>query len=192
MKLRCKVSFVFGWTLTLLMPLLGAFAATAFAATSPPISLYVDATDVARGLFHSEVDIPVIPGPLTLVYPKWPPSYHAPFGLCLANCYVGRFYLLYESELSHFRNGPGGREAIGSGKRIAIGKQRTISWRFCRGRPNTHSQGETQINQAATGVWYKARQWGCQGIERKFVIGRDTDVSGVRPSRESCVRWLLK
>ena len=55
-----------------------------------------------------------------------------------------------------------------------------------------HSQGETQINQAATGVWYRARQCGCQRIERRFAIGRDTDVSGVRPSSESCVRWLLK
>jgi len=54
------------------------------------------------------------------------------------------------------------------------------------------SQGESLINQAATGVWYRARQCGCQRIERRFVIGRDTDVFGVRPSSESCVRWLLK
>jgi hypothetical protein len=51
-------------------------------------------------------------------------------------------------------------------------------------------QGEFLINQAAAGVWYRARQCGCQRIERRFVIGRDTDVSGVRPSSESCVRWL--
>ena len=80
MKLRCKVSYVFSCTLTLLVPLLSASAGTAFAAAPSPISLYVDATDVARGLFHSELDIPVKPGPFTLVYPKWPPSYHAPFG----------------------------------------------------------------------------------------------------------------
>ena len=54
------------------------------------------------------------------------------------------------------------------------------------------SEGESLINQAATGVWYRARQCGCQRIERRFAIGRDTDVSGVRPSSESCVRWLLK
>ena len=34
------------------------------------------------------------------------------------------------------RNTPGSRETIGSGKRVAIGKQRTISSKFCRGRPN--------------------------------------------------------
>jgi hypothetical protein len=55
-----------------------------------------------------------------------------------------------------------------------------------------HSQGETQINQAATGVWYRARQWGCQRIEWRFAIGCDTGGSGVRPSREVCVRWQLK
>ena len=38
------------------------------------------------------------------------------------------------------------------------------------------SQGECLINQAATGVWYRARQCGCQRIERRFAIGRDTDV----------------
>ena len=80
MKLRCRLSYVSSCTLTLLAPLLSASAGTAFAAVPAPISLYVDATDVVRGLFHSELDIPVKPGPFTLVYPKWPPSYHAPFG----------------------------------------------------------------------------------------------------------------
>ena len=33
------------------------------------------------------------------------------------------------------------------------------------------SKGESLINQAATGVWYRARQWGCQRIECRFAIG---------------------
>lgn len=36
-----------------------------------PISLYVDASDSARKLFHTEMTVPVKPGPLTLVYPRW-------------------------------------------------------------------------------------------------------------------------
>lgn len=50
------------------------------AAAEEPVSLYVDATDIGRKLFHSELAIPVRPGPLTLVYPKWIPGYHAPVG----------------------------------------------------------------------------------------------------------------
>jgi predicted metalloprotease with PDZ domain len=40
----------------------------------------VDATEIPRKLFHAELAIPVSPGPLTLVYPKWIPGYHAPVG----------------------------------------------------------------------------------------------------------------
>ena len=46
----------------------------------PPISLQVDATDVARKLLHSHLSIPVTPGPLTLYYPKWIPGEHGPTG----------------------------------------------------------------------------------------------------------------
>jgi predicted metalloprotease with PDZ domain len=51
--------------------------------SSPPqelISLQVDATEVARKLLHSHLVVPVIPGPLTLYYPKWIPGEHAPTG----------------------------------------------------------------------------------------------------------------
>jgi len=65
---------------TLLLLVFTTCGGIAFAAPAPPISLYVDATDIARGLFHSELAIPVRPGPLTLVYPKWIPGYHAPVG----------------------------------------------------------------------------------------------------------------
>lgn len=46
---------------------------------SEPLSISVDARDSARKLFHSDVSIPVHPGPLTLVYPRWGiPTYEFP------------------------------------------------------------------------------------------------------------------
>ncbi len=49
---------------------------------TPPesISLQVDATEVARKLLHSHLTIPVLPGSLTLYYPKWIPGEHGPTG----------------------------------------------------------------------------------------------------------------
>src|SRR6185503_19516341 len=37
-------------------------------------------TDAARNIVHSRLSIPVRPGPLTLVYPKWIPGEHSPTG----------------------------------------------------------------------------------------------------------------
>ena len=45
-----------------------------------PITLSVDATEAARKIFHARMTIPVNPGPLTLVYPKWIPGEHGPTG----------------------------------------------------------------------------------------------------------------
>src|ERR1041384_8872847 len=47
---------------------------------SGPITLSVDATEAPRKLFHARLTIPVNPGPLTLVYPKWIPGEHGPTG----------------------------------------------------------------------------------------------------------------
>ena len=44
------------------------------------IRLAVDATDVVHGIFRVKETIPVQPGPLTLLYPKWIPGDHAPAG----------------------------------------------------------------------------------------------------------------
>ena len=44
------------------------------------IRLSVDLTDAPRNIFHSQLAIPVKPGPLTLVYPKWIPGNHRPSG----------------------------------------------------------------------------------------------------------------
>ncbi|MEX0878855.1 MAG: PDZ domain-containing protein [Thermoanaerobaculia bacterium] len=45
-----------------------------------PIALSVDASDAPRRIFHVRETIPVTPGPLTLVYPKWIPGEHGPTG----------------------------------------------------------------------------------------------------------------
>src|SRR5262245_45976225 len=51
-------------------------SASALCAPAQPISLVVDASDAPRRLLHATLAIPVTPGKLTLVYPRWgiPPS----------------------------------------------------------------------------------------------------------------------
>ncbi|TAN05594.1 MAG: M61 family peptidase [Rhodanobacteraceae bacterium] len=44
------------------------------------IQIHVDATDVTQGIFRVQETIPVKPGVLTLLYPKWIPGEHAPGG----------------------------------------------------------------------------------------------------------------
>lgn len=61
------------------------FCAPALACAAPakrpqPVRLGVDATDAARAIYHVQMQFPVTPGPLTLVYPKWIPGDHAPTG----------------------------------------------------------------------------------------------------------------
>jgi predicted metalloprotease with PDZ domain len=45
-----------------------------------PIRLTVDLTDAPRNIYHAVLNIPVKPGPFTLVYPKWIPGNHRPSG----------------------------------------------------------------------------------------------------------------
>jgi predicted metalloprotease with PDZ domain len=47
---------------------------------SAPITVAVDATEAPRGIFHARLVMPVAPGPLTLLYPKWIPGEHGPTG----------------------------------------------------------------------------------------------------------------
>jgi predicted metalloprotease with PDZ domain len=49
-------------------------------AQKPPILITADLTDVPRKLYHAEVDLPVTPGPLTLITPQWIPGTHMPSG----------------------------------------------------------------------------------------------------------------
>ena len=44
------------------------------------ITLSVDATEAPRKLFHARMTMPALPGPMTLVYPKWIPGEHGPTG----------------------------------------------------------------------------------------------------------------
>ncbi len=60
-----------------------AFAGLAARAQTPPgapIVLSLDARDVAQRILHVGSEIPVAPGPLTLLYPKWIPGEHGPTG----------------------------------------------------------------------------------------------------------------
>jgi len=49
-------------------------------AGGPHASVEIDATGAPMHLLHARVVLPVKPGPLTLVYPKWVPGEHAPTG----------------------------------------------------------------------------------------------------------------
>ena len=44
----------------------------------PAVKLEVDLRDAAKRIYHSKMEFPVTPGPLTLVYPKWNPGEHSP------------------------------------------------------------------------------------------------------------------
>lgn len=49
------------------------------------LTVAVDATDTARGIFHVREIVPVEkPGPFTLLYPKWLPGHHDPSGAIVA------------------------------------------------------------------------------------------------------------
>ena len=54
--------------------------AEATPASSPTVTLAVDATTAPRKIFHASLKIPATPGDLVLYYPKWIPGEHAPDG----------------------------------------------------------------------------------------------------------------
>jgi predicted metalloprotease with PDZ domain len=56
------------------------FLSTFAASGQSPERLRVDATDAPRNILHATLTIPVKPGALTLVYPKWLPGNHRPTG----------------------------------------------------------------------------------------------------------------
>jgi predicted metalloprotease with PDZ domain len=45
-----------------------------------PINIYVDMTRAPQRILHAQLTMPVEPGPLTLLYPKWMPGEHGPTG----------------------------------------------------------------------------------------------------------------
>ena len=52
----------------------------AWSASTPNVTLSVDATAAPRKIFHATLKIPASAGDLTLYYPKWIPGEHAPDG----------------------------------------------------------------------------------------------------------------
>ncbi len=56
------------------------FAVSSWAASTPTVTLSVDATSAQRKIFHATLRIPATAGDLTLYYPKWIPGEHAPDG----------------------------------------------------------------------------------------------------------------
>ena len=63
------------------------FVAPAIASPSPQdvpypgvLTLAVDATDLDHRVLVVHETIPVAPGPLTLLFPRWLPGYHGPYG----------------------------------------------------------------------------------------------------------------
>jgi predicted metalloprotease with PDZ domain len=59
---------------------LAGLAQTALAAATPTITLDVDASDAPRGIERAHLVMPVKPGALTLLYPKWLPGEHSADG----------------------------------------------------------------------------------------------------------------
>jgi predicted metalloprotease with PDZ domain len=55
-------------------------AATSYATKERPLVLSVDASLASRGIAYVHETVPVQPGTLTLVYPKWIPGEHGPTG----------------------------------------------------------------------------------------------------------------
>jgi predicted metalloprotease with PDZ domain len=60
--------------------LLMALALAPQASAATVMTVFVDATDAHRGVFHAHLTVPATGGPLTVVYPKWIPGEHMPTG----------------------------------------------------------------------------------------------------------------
>jgi predicted metalloprotease with PDZ domain len=73
-KLFTRIAAVLVMVIAFGLP--GAVAQTA----EDPARIDVDLRDAAKYVFHSKISLPVKPGPMTLVYPKWIPGDHSPVG----------------------------------------------------------------------------------------------------------------
>jgi predicted metalloprotease with PDZ domain len=63
-----------------LLPFAFSLLAVPALAQKPPIKITADLSEAPRKLYHAEVEIPVSPGPLTLITPEWIPGDHRPTG----------------------------------------------------------------------------------------------------------------
>src|ERR1700746_2857666 len=68
--------------IALVMGIVGVFGLSDAAAQTveDPARIDVDLRDAAKYVFHAKISLPVKPGPMTLVYPKWIPGDHSPVG----------------------------------------------------------------------------------------------------------------
>ena len=58
--------------------LLAATAAPQVDAQTAPIRITADLSEAPRHVYHAEIDLPVKPGPITLITPQWIPGTHRP------------------------------------------------------------------------------------------------------------------
>lgn len=70
----------FGLSLLVIAAIASVSVVTAFAETGPVIHFLVDATRAPQKILRVHLTLPVVPGPLTLYYPKWIQGVHAPIG----------------------------------------------------------------------------------------------------------------
>src|SRR5919108_1917816 len=77
-----RSALLFAVTLVSLTNVPAAFAQKIRAAQTPGLraTLFVDASEAPRKIFHARLTFDVSPGPLTMVYPKWLPGEHGPTG----------------------------------------------------------------------------------------------------------------
>jgi predicted metalloprotease with PDZ domain len=77
-----KATALFALVLTAVASFAQKAKSTAAGTPAPvtPIKITVDASHAPDKILHSTMQIPVKPGPLTLVYPKWIPGEHGPTG----------------------------------------------------------------------------------------------------------------
>ncbi len=75
-----KLSFAAHFAGTIAVVLLGLSGTSANGQAQTAVKLEVDLRDATKRVFHSKMEFPVTPGPLTLVYPKWIPGEHSPTG----------------------------------------------------------------------------------------------------------------
>lgn len=69
------------WLYTCLLVMLVVAPAEPQTIASRPIQISVDATHASsQKILHADLEIPALPGPLTLYYPKWMPADHSPDG----------------------------------------------------------------------------------------------------------------
>ncbi len=77
---RVPIPFILSPAILLCLPLIAGAAQTANQSLAGPIHLAVDTTRAPQKILHSDLQMPVHAGALTLSYPEWIPGEHQPSG----------------------------------------------------------------------------------------------------------------